>query len=62
MTLSLSILLGIVVVLMIMKWELGKFAAFVCILFGITIANTTAAGYIMGWVDQLANLISQIKF
>lgn len=62
MTLSLSVILGIVILALIAKWELSKVAAIVCILFGITIGGTEAGNTVMGWVDQFGNIISQIKF
>lgn len=62
MTLSLSVILGILIVALIAKWELGKFAALVCILFGITIGGTDAANTVLGWMDQLGTIVSQIKF
>ncbi len=62
MTLSLSVLLGIIIIALIAKWDLGKGAAIVCILFGITIANTEIATWLMNLVDSIAGLAGQVKF
>ncbi len=62
MTLSLSVLLGVLVILLLMKFELKKGSAIVCILFGITIANTEVANWVLDFVNMLAGLVGQAKF
>lgn len=60
MTLSLSILLTIIMVLMIVKWELSKFGAFICVLLGISIANTPVGDGIMNGAESVVEFLNNL--
>jgi len=62
MTLSLTIIMAIVVVLLVAKFELKGFHALLCVLCGLTLGGTEVGEFLLGGLETLATSIAQLKF
>ncbi|AXH49308.1 hypothetical protein HWB76_gp093 [Streptomyces phage Blueeyedbeauty] len=62
MTLSLTIIMTIIVVLLVAKFDLKWFHALLCILCGLTLGGTEVGGFLLEGLETLAASLAQLKF
>lgn len=62
MTLSLTLIMGIVVVLLVMKFDLKWIHALLAVLFGLTLGGTQAGEFLLGGLESLSQMIATAKF
>lgn len=62
MTLSIAIVMCIIVVLLVAKFELKWFHALICVMAGLSLNGTKVGDFISGMLSGTVDMISQIKF
>lgn len=62
MTLSLTVIMGIAVVLLVMKFELKWFHALIAVLFGLTLGGTELGSFLLDGLQSISTAIAQAKF
>ncbi|AXG66277.1 hypothetical protein SEA_ANNADREAMY_192 [Streptomyces phage Annadreamy] len=62
MTLSLTIIMSIIVVLLIGKFDLKWFHALLCVLCGLTLGGTEVGQFLLEGLETVATALAQVKF
>ena len=62
MNLSIAVFMGIIVVLLVMKFELKWFHALLCVMAGLSLNNTQVGDFLTGMLTGAISAMSQIKF
>jgi hypothetical protein len=62
MTLSIAVVMGIIVVLLVAKFELKWFHALICVMAGLSLNGTKVGDFISGMLVGTVHALSQIRF
>lgn len=62
MNVSIAVFMGIVVVLLVMKFELKWFHALLCVMAGLSLNNTEVGDFLTKMLTGAITGLSQIKF